>query len=202
MLYRPVVEVAIPDDDDDQDLHLSEAPTSGPRLWTLVSGLAGEPWWLTLGTAGGQGIDAEARAVTGSVMSHLKALLPFDEPPLDKVTEDDFAHLVGQIRMNAVEAIVPYMNEDESFKDEVEVPSAVGIALHLVASAVNHSCSPSCTLQTGLALPSLRGWAVLQAARSFAEGEEATIAYVPPGPNRHRELLEQWCFDCDCGNCE
>merc|ERR1711918_66324 len=81
------------------------------------------------------------------------------------------------------------------------IQSTEAIALHLVASAVNHACEPNCTLQTGLPFPEVRGWAILQAIRPLSEGEELTIAYLPAGATRRTELLEQWLFDCKCEAC-
>ncbi|CAE8622522.1 unnamed protein product [Polarella glacialis] len=106
--------------------------------------------------------------------------------------------LVGQVRMNAVEAIVPPAEADAQGE---QLQPAEGLALHLVASTVNHACEPNCALQSGLALAEIRGWAVLQALRPLAEGEEVSIEYVGRGADRHDELLEQWGFDCACRHC-
>merc|ERR1712007_244309 len=124
-------------------------------------------------------------------LAHLRC---FDEARL--------AYLVGQIRMNAVEVVVPPAEAAPLENSGEAGPPAVGIALHLVASAANHACDPNCSLQSGLPMPELRGWAVLQSVRPLRNGEELTIAYVPPGPSRRSELKEQWLFDCRCGACD
>eukprot|EP00971_Amphidinium_carterae_P291932 5794867-Amphidinium_carterae.1 len=97
--------------------------------------------------------------------------------------------------MNAVEAVVPAPDEG------VELDAAVGLALHMVVSAINHDCAPNCALQTGFSWPELRGWAVVQTLRSVSDGEELTIAYVPEVPERRELLHEQWCFRCECDLC-
>merc|ERR1711879_414703 len=112
------------------------------------------------------------------------------------LTVDCLAHLVGQIRMNAVEVMVPEEVDPTTSGPSI---STVGIGLHFVASAVNHACNPNCTLQT--ALPELRGWAVLQAMQPLLLGEEITIAYMPAEPNRCESLREQWLFECSCEQC-
>ncbi|CAE8717067.1 unnamed protein product, partial [Polarella glacialis] len=178
----------------EQEPESGQVPT-GPRLWSLVQGLAGAPWWETLSLP--PPMVSEAQAITASVLEFIQAVLS-EEELVGDLSVGDLAMLVGQVRMNAVEAIVPPAEADAQGE---QLQPAEGLALHLVASTVNHACEPNCALQSGLALAEIRGWAVLQALRPLAEGEEVSIEYVGRGADRHDELLEQWGFDCACRHC-
>mmetsp|Transcript_69443 Transcript_69443/g.196028 ORF Transcript_69443/g.196028 Transcript_69443/m.196028 type:complete len:347 (-) Transcript_69443:11-1051(-) len=181
-----------------EEVELAEGeqrPVVGPRLWSLLQGLAGSAWWETVRFERGQ--LEEARRVTQQVLELAKEVLS-GQALLPDVGSDAFAHLVGQVRMNAVEVVVPPEDdEDESGQ------SAAGIALHLVASAVNHECEAKCAVQTALPLPELRGWAVLQALSPLSVGSEVTISYAAgPRAERRAALSEQWLFECGCAACE
>eukprot|EP00434_Breviolum_minutum_P033373 symbB.v1.2.029529.t3/scaffold3233.1/size60571/5 len=153
----------------------------------LACGLWGVPWWHTV--AGFEGpLSAEALETTDRVLELIGQLMPLPEG----FDVKDLATLVGRVRMNAVEVVVQADAEAEAFS------AARGLALYLVASAVNHDCKPNCALQSCLPMPELRGWAVLQALRDLEEGEEVTIEYVEDSPDRHEQLLEQWRFQCNC----
>eukprot|EP00928_Gymnodinium_smaydae_P047873 TRINITY_DN31985_c0_g1_i1.p1 TRINITY_DN31985_c0_g1~~TRINITY_DN31985_c0_g1_i1.p1 ORF type:complete len:388 (-),score=85.20 TRINITY_DN31985_c0_g1_i1:69-1232(-) len=181
------------------------------QLWTRLQGLAGAPWWRTVRLARAE-LEAEAIETTARALRYLQAILPA-ESPAHELSVESFATLVGQVRMNAVEALVPApSDEDASTTSDAEAAVAAanpglgssvssGIALHLVLSAVNHDCSPNCTLETGIPMPEIRGWAVLQARRPIEAGEEVTIAYAPAEEGRRRQLAEQWLFSCGCETC-
>eukprot|EP00439_Symbiodinium_sp_Y106_P084905 s905_g26.t5 len=142
------------------------------QLLELSAGLAGAPWWETAGIS--DHLIQEARDVTQVAFTLLQTVLT-DLPA--EFTADDLGFLVGQLRMNAVEVLVPV--EDQLLASDLCGAAAVeGLALYFVASAVNHSCHPNCALQSCFASPGLRGWAVLQALRPIDEGEEVTIAYL------------------------
>eukprot|EP00933_Yihiella_yeosuensis_P033393 TRINITY_DN27109_c0_g1_i1.p1 TRINITY_DN27109_c0_g1~~TRINITY_DN27109_c0_g1_i1.p1 ORF type:complete len:121 (-),score=18.38 TRINITY_DN27109_c0_g1_i1:130-492(-) len=112
----------------------------------------------------------------------------------------DLACLVGRVRMNAVEAIVP-IPDDVNLDEGLQLQAAEGLALHLVASSVNHACDPNAALQSALPLPEIRGWAVLQVLKPIKQGDEVTIEYIAASTDRQKQLLEQWHIQCSCGNC-
>lgn len=149
------------------------------QLLDLSAGLAGAPWWETAGISGH--FIQEARDVTQVAFALLQTVLT-DLPA--EFTADDLGVLVGQLRMNAVEVLVP-VEEPLLASDVCGAAAVEGLALYFVASAVNHSCHPNCALQSCFACPGLRGWAVLQALRPIDEGEEVTIAYLAA-------LLQLW----------
>ena len=43
---------------------------------------------------------------------------------------------------------------------------------------LNHSCDPNCCLQSGLPLPEVRGWAILQAIKELKKGDEVIDSCV------------------------
>lgn len=172
---------------------------TGERFWDALAGLAAAPWWETLGLKQGGSQVREAQELTSQVLRLLQMILP-DRPPLRDLGRDELARVVGQVRMNAIEVVVQPAEAEAGVIDGPPLPEPViGISMHLVASAANHACVPSCTVQGSL--PGLNGWAVLQAVRPLAEGEEATISYTALGPETRQELREQWLFDCDCRHC-
>ncbi|CAK8991329.1 Histone-lysine N-methyltransferase SMYD1 (SET and MYND domain-containing protein 1) [Durusdinium trenchii] len=160
-----------------------DATDGRSSIFTLLDGFWGAPWWETAALA--PELLQEARSTTATILELVQHFIPL--PPNFGV--NDMAKLVGQVRMNAVEVLVP--SEDGAIV-------ARGLAVYCVASAVNHDCKPNCTLQSCLPLPELRGWAVLQALNDLDEGEEVTIEYLEDAPDRHKQLLEQWRFQCIC----
>ena len=74
-----------------------------------------------------------------------------------------------------------------------------GVGLFPLVAALNHSCSPNCTV-TYLATNQI----VVLTTREIAQGEELTISYVDensPGEARREELLQRYGFQCSCEVC-
>ncbi|XP_064270777.1 histone-lysine N-methyltransferase SMYD3 isoform X1 [Passer domesticus] len=75
----------------------------------------------------------------------------------------------------------------------------VGVGLYPSMSLLNHSCDPNCVIV-------FEGYQLLlHSVREIQIGEELTISYVEslmPTRERQKQLLRQYCFECDCPLCQ
>jgi len=77
----------------------------------------------------------------------------------------------------------------------------LGRGLYPLLSLASHSCVANARYQVN---PDEDFSVVLRAKREIFEGEEITIAYVPPTqgqPYRQLELYNEWYFECECSRC-
>ncbi|KAM7027189.1 histone-lysine N-methyltransferase SMYD3 [Passerculus sandwichensis] len=75
----------------------------------------------------------------------------------------------------------------------------VGVGLYPSMSLLNHSCDPNCVIV-------FEGYQLLlHSVREIQIGEELTISYVEslvPTRERQKQLMRQYCFECDCPLCQ
>ncbi|XP_053793641.1 histone-lysine N-methyltransferase SMYD3 isoform X4 [Vidua chalybeata] len=75
----------------------------------------------------------------------------------------------------------------------------VGVGLYPSMSLLNHSCDPNCVIV-------FEGYQLLlHSVREIQIGEELTISYVEslmPTRERQKQLVRQYCFECDCPLCQ
>ncbi|XP_063247027.1 histone-lysine N-methyltransferase SMYD3 isoform X2 [Prinia subflava] len=75
----------------------------------------------------------------------------------------------------------------------------VAVGLYPSMSLLNHSCDPNCVIV-------FEGYQLLlHSVREIQIGEELTISYVEslmPTRDRQKQLLRQYCFECDCLLCQ
>ncbi|NXY02855.1 SMYD3 methyltransferase, partial [Pteruthius melanotis] len=75
----------------------------------------------------------------------------------------------------------------------------VGVGLYPSMSLLNHSCDPNCVIV-------FEGYQLLlHSVREIQIGEELTISYVEslmPTRERQKQLVRQYCFECDCLLCQ
>ncbi|KAJ7425210.1 SET and MYND domain containing 3 [Willisornis vidua] len=75
----------------------------------------------------------------------------------------------------------------------------VGVGLYPSMSLLNHSCDPNCVIV-------FEGYQLLlRSVREIQIGEELTISYIEslmPTSERQKQLLRQYCFECDCLLCQ
>nr|XP_027309659.2 histone-lysine N-methyltransferase SMYD3 isoform X1 [Anas platyrhynchos] len=75
----------------------------------------------------------------------------------------------------------------------------VGVGLYPSMSLLNHSCDPNCVIV-------FEGYQLLlRSVREIQIGEELTISYIEslmPTSERQKQLMRQYCFECDCHLCQ
>ncbi|XP_074674439.1 histone-lysine N-methyltransferase SMYD3 isoform X2 [Strix aluco] len=75
----------------------------------------------------------------------------------------------------------------------------VGVGLYPSMSLLNHSCDPNCVIV-------FEGYQLLlRSVREIQIGEELTISYIEslmPTSERQKQLMRQYCFECDCLLCQ
>ncbi|XP_061847076.1 histone-lysine N-methyltransferase SMYD3 isoform X2 [Colius striatus] len=75
----------------------------------------------------------------------------------------------------------------------------VGVGLYPSMSLLNHSCDPNCVII-------FEGYQLLlRSVREIQIGEELTISYIEtlmPTSERQKQLMRQYCFECDCLLCK
>ncbi|XP_074024279.1 histone-lysine N-methyltransferase SMYD3 isoform X2 [Numenius arquata] len=75
----------------------------------------------------------------------------------------------------------------------------VGVGLYPSMSLLNHSCDPNCVIV-------FEGYQLLlRSVREIQIGEELTISYIEslvPTSERQKQLMRQYCFECDCPLCQ
>ncbi|XP_050750884.1 histone-lysine N-methyltransferase SMYD3 isoform X1 [Gymnogyps californianus] len=75
----------------------------------------------------------------------------------------------------------------------------VGVGLYPSMSLLNHSCDPNCVIV-------FEGYQLLlRSVREIQIGEELTISYIEslmPTSERQKQLIRQYCFECDCLLCQ
>ncbi|KAM7118129.1 histone-lysine N-methyltransferase SMYD3 isoform 1-T1 [Ciconia maguari] len=75
----------------------------------------------------------------------------------------------------------------------------VGVGLYPSMSLLNHSCDPNCVII-------FEGYQLLlRSVREIQIGEELTISYIEslmPTSERQKQLMRQYCFECDCLLCQ
>ncbi|RMC12585.1 hypothetical protein DUI87_10107 [Hirundo rustica rustica] len=75
----------------------------------------------------------------------------------------------------------------------------VGVGLYPSMSLLNHSCDPNCVIV-------FEGYQLLlHSVREIQIGEELTISYIEslmPTRERQKQLVRQYCFECDCLLCQ
>ncbi|KYO23855.1 histone-lysine N-methyltransferase SMYD3 [Alligator mississippiensis] len=75
----------------------------------------------------------------------------------------------------------------------------VGVGLYPSMSLLNHSCDPNCVIV-------FEGYQLLlHSVREIQIGEELTISYIEslmPSNERQKQLKRQYCFECDCLQCQ
>ncbi|EOA98398.1 SET and MYND domain-containing protein 3, partial [Anas platyrhynchos] len=75
----------------------------------------------------------------------------------------------------------------------------VGVGLYPSMSLLNHSCDPNCVII-------FEGYQLLlRSVREIQIGEELTISYIEslmPTSERQKQLMRQYCFECDCHLCQ
>ncbi|XP_032776086.1 histone-lysine N-methyltransferase SMYD3 isoform X5 [Strigops habroptila] len=75
----------------------------------------------------------------------------------------------------------------------------VGVGLYPSMSLLNHSCAPNCVIV-------FEGYQLLlRSVREIQIGEELTISYIEslmPTSERQKQLMRQYCFECDCVFCQ
>ncbi|NWS12841.1 SMYD3 methyltransferase, partial [Pachyramphus minor] len=75
----------------------------------------------------------------------------------------------------------------------------VGVGLYPSMSLLNHSCDPNCVIV-------FEGYQLLlRSVRDIQIGEELTISYIEslmPTSERQKQLVRQYCFECDCLLCQ
>ncbi|KFP39115.1 Histone-lysine N-methyltransferase SMYD3, partial [Chlamydotis macqueenii] len=75
----------------------------------------------------------------------------------------------------------------------------VGVGLYPSMSLLNHSCDPNCVIV-------FEGYQLLlHSIREIQIGEELTISYIEslmPTNERQKQLMRQYCFECDCLLCQ
>ncbi|XP_075604951.1 histone-lysine N-methyltransferase SMYD3 isoform X2 [Balearica regulorum gibbericeps] len=75
----------------------------------------------------------------------------------------------------------------------------VGVGLYPSMSLLNHSCDPNCVIV-------FEGYQLLlRSIREIQIGEELTISYIEslmPTSERQKQLMRQYCFECDCLLCQ
>ncbi|XP_019382259.1 PREDICTED: histone-lysine N-methyltransferase SMYD3 [Gavialis gangeticus] len=75
----------------------------------------------------------------------------------------------------------------------------VGVGLYPSMSLLNHSCDPNCVIV-------FEGYQLLlRSVREIQIGEELTISYIEslmPSNERQKQLKRQYCFECDCLQCQ
>jgi len=104
------------------------------------------------------------------------------------ISEDILQDMIGKLNINCASF---------SFSKE----KILGRGLYPVLSLASHSCVANARYQVN---PDEDFSVVLRAKRDILEGEEITIAYVPPTqgqPYRQMELYNEWYFECECSRC-
>uniref|UniRef100_A0A8C0EWP2 [histone H3]-lysine(4) N-trimethyltransferase n=1 Tax=Bubo bubo TaxID=30461 RepID=A0A8C0EWP2_BUBBB len=75
----------------------------------------------------------------------------------------------------------------------------VAVGLYPSMSLLNHSCDPNCVIV-------FEGYQLLlRSVREIQIGEELTISYIEslmPTSERQKQLMRQYCFECDCLLCQ
>ncbi|NWT36821.1 SMYD3 methyltransferase, partial [Rissa tridactyla] len=75
----------------------------------------------------------------------------------------------------------------------------VGVGLYPSMSLLNHSCDPNCVIV-------FEGYQLLlHSVREIQIGEELTVSYIEslmPTSERQKQLMRQYCFECDCLLCQ
>ncbi|XP_074899254.1 histone-lysine N-methyltransferase SMYD3 isoform X2 [Buteo buteo] len=75
----------------------------------------------------------------------------------------------------------------------------VGVGLYPSMSLLNHSCDPNCVIV-------FEGYQLLlRSVREIQIGEELTISYIESlmtTSERQKQLMRQYCFECDCLLCQ
>ncbi|NXD70539.1 SMYD3 methyltransferase, partial [Eolophus roseicapillus] len=75
----------------------------------------------------------------------------------------------------------------------------VGVGLYPSMSLLNHSCDPNCVIV-------FEGYQLLlRSVQEIQIGEELTISYIEslmPTSERQKQLMRQYCFECDCLLCQ
>ncbi|KAM9561979.1 histone-lysine N-methyltransferase SMYD3 isoform 1-T1 [Guaruba guarouba] len=75
----------------------------------------------------------------------------------------------------------------------------VGVGLYPSMSLLNHSCDPNCVIV-------FEGYQLLlRSVQEIQIGEELTISYIEslmPTSERQKQLMRQYCFECDCLFCQ
>ncbi|KAM6278950.1 histone-lysine N-methyltransferase SMYD3 [Porphyrio hochstetteri] len=75
----------------------------------------------------------------------------------------------------------------------------VGVGVYPSMSLLNHSCDPNCVII-------FEGYQLLlRSIREIQIGEELTISYIEslmPTSERQKQLMRQYCFECDCLLCQ